>query len=89
VIALDADHVQIDKGFYLPRQNWCFARGDTRLAIVPERHPWDSPLLSLCNSGESVEIGEFLNREDALELLALLRRELRLSEPPRPSSLAC
>jgi hypothetical protein len=43
----------------------------------------------LCNSGESVEIGEFLNREDALELLALLRRELQLSEPPTPSSLAC
>lgn len=89
VITLEPDRIRIDKGFYLPRQSWSFARGNTRLAIVPKRHPWDSPLLSLCNSGESISIGEFLNREDALILQGLLQRQLRISEDQGRGSLAC
>ena len=78
VITLSSDSVRIDKGYYAPRQSWHFERQSTGLAIVPERHPWDGPELSLQGTGESVSVGEFLNREDCLKLAALLRKEIRV-----------
>ncbi len=77
VITLSEDSVRIDKGFYAPRQSWQFPRQGTGLAIVPEQHPWDGPGLSLQRTGESVSVGEFLNRDDSLKLAELLRREIR------------
>lgn len=78
VITLSDNSVRIDKGFYLPTQSWKFPREDTGLAIVPERHPWDGPGLALQRTGESVSVGEFLNRDDSLKLAELLRREIRV-----------
>ncbi|TGD73995.1 DUF2244 domain-containing protein [Mangrovimicrobium sediminis] len=78
VITLSDDSVRIDKGHYYPRQSWQFKRQRAGLTIVPRNHPWESPDLALHDRSETVRIGEFLNREDALELLALLRRELRV-----------
>lgn len=83
VITLSDDTVCIDKGFYAPRQRWSFPRPGTGLAIVPERHPWDGPGLSLQGTGESVSIGEFLNRDDSLKLAALLRQEMRVGSHSR------
>ncbi len=78
VITLSEDSVCIDKGFYAPKQSWTFPRQSIGLAIVPERHPWDGPELSLQGTGESVSVGEFLNRDDSLKLAALLRQEIRV-----------
>jgi len=78
VITLSHDCVRIDKGHYYPRQSWQFPRHRAGLTIVPEAHPWESPALALHDRSESVSVGEFLNRDDALQLLALLRRELRI-----------
>jgi uncharacterized membrane protein len=77
VITLDANTVRIDKGFYLPRQSWTFKRESTGLSVQPERHPWDAPGLSLQSSGESISVGEFLNRDDGLLLKQQLQQELR------------
>jgi uncharacterized membrane protein len=78
VITLSDETVCIDKGFYVPRQSWTFPRRGIGLAIVPESHPWEGPELSLQGTGESVSVGEFLNREDSLKLAALLRQEFRV-----------
>jgi uncharacterized membrane protein len=78
VITLSEDSVCIDKGFYAPRQSWKFPRQGTGLAIVPEQHPWEGPELALHRTGESVSVGDFLNRDDALKLAALLRQEIRV-----------
>ncbi len=78
VITFSDDSVRIDKGHYYPRQSWQFPRQRTGLTIVPESHPWDGPELALHDRSQSVRIGEFLNRDDALALLALLRGELRV-----------
>ncbi|MEQ9395146.1 DUF2244 domain-containing protein [Haliea sp.] len=78
VITLAPDAVHIDKGHYLPRHSWTFARNATGLGIEPERHPWDAPGLSLQCAGERISVGEFLNREDGLVLLQHLRKELRV-----------
>ena len=78
IITLSEDSVSVDKGFHAPVQSWTFPRQGTDLAIVPERHPWEGPELSLQGTGETVSVGEFLNREDSLKLAALLRREMRV-----------
>jgi uncharacterized membrane protein len=76
VITLDDEGVRIDKGFYAPTRSWHFRRDGAALAITPEQHPWEGPQITLHSDDARVRIGEFLNRDDALSLLALLRREL-------------
>jgi len=88
VITLSEDSVRIDKGFYAPRQSWQFPRQGTGLAIVPEQHPWDGPGLSLQRTGESVSVGEFLNRDDSLKLAELLRSEMRVGSDGSPGHRA-
>ncbi len=83
VITLSDDSVRIDKGYYAPRQSWQFPRQHTGLAIRPERHPWDGPDLWLHDRSERVTVGEFLNREDSLKLVELLRREVRVASHSR------
>lgn len=77
VITLSENEVRIDKGFYLPRRSWQFSRQGTGLAITPEKHPWEGPELTLHDRNESVSLGEFLNRDDSLKLMSLLRKEIR------------
>ena len=84
VITLSEDSVRIDKGFYLPKETWLFKRHTTGLAVTPERHPWDGPDLALHDRQERVSLGEFLNRDDSLKLLALLKREIRVGTHSHP-----
>lgn len=86
VITLSDDQVCIEKGYYLPRQTWKFPRQGLGLAIIPEHHPWEGPELALQRTGESVSVGEFLNRDDSLKLAALLGREIRVSSRVVPGS---
>jgi uncharacterized membrane protein len=76
VITLDADTVCIDKGHYAPTRRWCLSRHAAALAVTPERHPWEGPGISVHGDDVWVSVGEFLNRDDCLSLLALLKREL-------------
>lgn len=78
VITISERRVCVEKGYYLPRQSWHFERDDTALSIEREQHPWDGPRISLHDRNERVSVGEFLNREECLELLRLLRGELRV-----------
>ena len=79
VIRVDGDTLSIAKGHYHPRQQWQIPLERARLAVTPENHPWDGPALSVHDESESVAVGDFLNREDSLELLSMLREELRVS----------
>ena len=88
VITVSDDSVRIDKGYYAPRESWQFTRQATGLAITPEKHPWEGPALSLHDRNESVRLGEFLGREDCLELIALLRKELRVVSDSAPQKRA-
>lgn len=78
VITLNENSVSIDKGYYAPRQSWRFDRREAALAVTPEAHPWEGPQMVLHDNAEAVSVGEFLNREEALSLLTLLRREVRV-----------
>ncbi|MFN2328138.1 MAG: DUF2244 domain-containing protein [Chromatocurvus sp.] len=78
VITLSEDSVRIDKGYYAPRQTWQFDRREASLAVTPEAHPWEGPGMALHDNMDAVPVGEFLNREEALSLLSLLRKEVRV-----------
>lgn len=78
VITVDETAVTIAKGSRTPREIWRLRRDSTRLTLVPERHPWEGPLLCVHDHSQSVTLGEFLARDDQLELVALLRREIRV-----------
>ena len=84
VITVSEDSVCVDKGHYAPRHSWRFSRQNTGLSITPQKHPWEGPELCLHDRNESVTLGEFLSREDSLQLITLLRREIRVrSYSPR------
>jgi hypothetical protein len=78
VITVSADSVWIAKGYHAPRQRWRFSRQGTGLTITAEQHPWDGPELCVHDRNESVTLGEFLSREDALKLINLLQQEIRV-----------
>lgn len=78
VITVSADSVRIDKGFYTPRDSWQFSRQQAGLCITPERHPWDGPEVYVHDRHDRVVLGEFLSREDSLQLVSLLKSEIRL-----------
>ena len=76
VIHLNADTVIIDKGYFVPKRTWQFTRADAALRVTPEAHPWQGPELCVHDKVSETPIGDFLNREESLELLAVLRKEL-------------
>jgi uncharacterized membrane protein len=76
VITLSSDSVCIDKGHYAPKRRWRFSRDQAALAVTPEQHPWEGPQLVVHGHQDAVTVGDFLNRDDCLSLLALLREEL-------------
>jgi uncharacterized membrane protein len=78
VITLEANTVRIQKGYYHPKQEWRFDTDKTALSVTPETHPWDGPRISLYSAGEEIALGEFLNREDSLKLLELLRQRVKV-----------
>lgn len=78
VITVSDTHVCIEKGHYTPNRHWNFARRESGLTVIRESHPWGAPELSLQSRGESVSIGEFLNREDCLKLMAVLGDEVQV-----------
>jgi uncharacterized membrane protein len=78
VITFSGDSVRIEKGHHYPRQSWQLQRQGVGLSITPEQHPWAPPELAVHDRSQRIGIGEFLNRDDAKELVALLRREMRV-----------
>jgi uncharacterized membrane protein len=78
VITLSDDGVRIDKGHYAPRRSWYFEREHAALAVTPEEHPWDGPRIAVHSKQDMVQVGDFLNRDDCLSLLSLLRKEMQV-----------
>lgn len=83
VITLSKDSVRIDKGFHAPQHSWQFPRQSTGLTIVQEKHPWEGPELTVHDRTQSVTLGEFLNRDDILQLINLLQAEIRIDSHSR------
>jgi len=78
IITVSDSAVVVDKGFHAPEEHWHFPKGSTGLSVIPEQHPWDAPQLCVYDQYHRVALGEFLNREDALQLTLLLKAEIRV-----------
>ena len=78
VITVSEDSVCIDQGRRTPSERWEFSRQNSGLTITNEQHPWDGPALCVHDRNDRVTLGDFLNREDSLELMALLQSEFHV-----------
>jgi uncharacterized membrane protein len=78
VITVNPQTVRVQKGHYYPRQSWDIPFDEVALSVTQEKHPWDAPGISLFSRGEEISVGEFLNREDSLKLLSLLKGKVRI-----------
>jgi len=83
VITLSGNQLDVQKGFRAAEKTWHLERGRAGVTVIPQNHPWEGPALAIHDDRERVVLGEFLNRDDSLKLLTLLREELRVcSEGP-------
>lgn len=78
VITVSPNQLDVQKGFRSAEKTWHFERQRTGVTVIRESHPWEGPALAVHDDHERVVLGEFLNRDDSLQLLALLRAELRV-----------
>lgn len=88
VITVSDDCITIDKGFKAPRQSWSLRRDTTGMTIVSEENPWQGPELAVHDRDCSVSLGEFLGRDDQLQLIELLRGELHVRASSRRTQLS-
>ena len=87
VIRLTDEIVTVDKGYFVPKRSWHFSRPHSALRVVPEHHHWQGPALSVHDRMSETRVGDFLNREETLQLLSLLRQELRIRTHSDDSAL--
>ena len=87
VIRLTDELITVDKGYFVPKRSWQFTRAQSALRVVPEPHHWQGPALSVHDKLSETRVGDFLNRDETLELLGLLREELRIRTHSRDSAL--
>ena len=76
VIRFTDGSVVIDKGYFIPKRSWHFLREEAALRISTETHPWQGPELSVHDQQTEIRVGDFLNRDETLELLNLLKQQL-------------
>ena len=76
VIRFTDGSVVIDKGYFIPKRSWHFLREEAALRISTETHPWQGPKLSVHDQQTETRVGDFLNRDETLELLNLLKQQL-------------
>lgn len=76
VIILSNTTLTIEKGIYRPRGRWQWRKQHSRLITTPPKHDWEAPTLTLSNDEQSIAIGNFLNRDDANELISCLKNEM-------------
>ena len=78
VIRFTNGSVVIDKGYFIPKRSWHFLREEAALRISTETHPWQGPELSVHDQQTETRVGDVLNRDETLELLNLLKQQLRV-----------
>jgi uncharacterized membrane protein len=78
VIRFTDSNVLIDKGYFVPKRSWQFVRKETAIRVSPETHPWQGPEVSVHDRLSETRVGDFLNREETLELLGLLKQQLNV-----------
>lgn len=87
VIRVTDEVITVDKGYFVPKRRWRFTRNESALRVIPQHHQWQGPELSVHDTLSETRIGDFLNRDETLHLLSLLREELRIRTHSSSSSI--
>jgi len=77
VITLSEQNVEIEKGTGQPHQHWCYDRSQTEIRVFHGEARWDIPTVALCCQHHSVELGDFLNKREKIQLINKLKRITR------------
>jgi uncharacterized membrane protein len=76
IVTFHAATIKIEKGYFVPKRTWLWKRDDTALNVIDAKNQWEGPVLWLHNKESRTTIGEFLNKDEAEDLLKRLRAEL-------------
>ena len=87
VVTLTSESVAIEKGYFAPKSRWIWVRSETSLSVSAPTSDWDIPKLMLHNRSLKISVGDFLNREETLDLQKLLKGELRTQTDSHISSM--
>jgi uncharacterized membrane protein len=68
IIIIEADSLILQKGVYLPKQQWDWQLRNTTLIKQPSRYRMSPPTLFLRHLNQTVEIGAALNQSEKKEL---------------------
>ena len=76
VVTVSDNNVKIEKGYFVPKTTWIWERDDTALNVITAKNQWEGPALWLHNRETRTSLGEFLNKDEAEDLLKRLRGQL-------------
>ena len=79
IVNLNSQTLSIDVGYRRCERSWQWPKTNSCVLVSVRPHPWDPLQISLSHCGEQVLIGGFLNKDDSLQLLSILRRYLPVS----------
>ncbi|MDA7737822.1 DUF2244 domain-containing protein [bacterium] len=69
MITIEAESFTLQKGVYFPKEEWQWQTSSIELLKQPSRYRMSAPNLYLKHMSQTVEIGDFLNREEKKELV--------------------
>lgn len=75
MITFEQNAIVIESGMYFPRHHWRLDRQSAALIVTEPEHPLSPLHLQLADMNERVELGYWLNREDTLLLLPMLKQQ--------------
>lgn len=76
VVTVSDSNVKIEKGYFVPKKTWLWERDDTAVNVITAKNQWEGPTLWLHNRETRTSLGEFLNKDEAEDLLKRLRGQL-------------
>ncbi|MEX0606195.1 MAG: DUF2244 domain-containing protein [Marinobacter sp.] len=75
VLEIVGDNLRLEKGRYRKEAEWEMPRRYLRVQIDVPRHPWTPQKFFLTYRGTEVSLANFLNVDDARELLGILESQ--------------
>lgn len=68
VITVHNESFVLQKGVYFPKQEWQWQLSQIKLIKVPNQYRMSAPSLKFQHLNQTIEVGEFLNRQEKKQL---------------------
>lgn len=86
ILTINEHEIIVEKGVYRPRGKWIWKKNQTILKTYPAKQKWAPPKLELNNdiNKDKIDIGDFLNLEDAKKIIQFLETEILVIKEFKP-----